>query len=107
MITTGTALGATAVLHKPVAEEFTLEAPGMPLGASRAAKGSQTGGGSGLIGSKTARDICGENYINVDRFFLVAMPFLFLVFNVVYWFSYGSHFMFSTDEDEVKITEIE
>jgi hypothetical protein len=45
--------------------------------------------------------ICGENYIHVDRFFLVAMPFLFFVFNVVYWLSYGSHFFLEpTDADE-------
>ena len=35
----------------------------------------------------------GENYIRVDRFFLIAMPLLFLVFNIVYWLSYGSHFI--------------
>jgi hypothetical protein len=53
-------------------------------------------------------DWAGENYINVDRFFLVAMPCLFLIFNVVYWFSYGSHFMFnSIDDDEVTITELD
>lgn len=50
-------------------------------------------------------DFCGENYINVDRFFLVAMPLLFLVFNIVYWFAYGSHFILnSMKDDEVKIT---
>ena len=44
----------------------------------------------------------GENYIRVDRFFLIAMPLLFLVFNVVYWFSYGSHFILrKTDQDVV------
>ena len=51
-------------------------------------------------------EFCGENYINVDRFFLVAMPLLFLVFNVVYWFAYGSHYFISVN-DEVKITEID
>ena len=51
-------------------------------------------------------EFCGENYINVDRFFLVAMPLLFLVFNVVYWFAYGSHYFISQSE-EVKITEID
>lgn len=43
---------------------------------------------------------CGENYIHVDRFFLVAMPMLFLVFNVVYWMSYGAHFFL---EEEVEM----
>jgi len=52
-------------------------------------------------------DFCGENYINVDRFFLVAMPCLFLVFNVVYWFAYGSNFILSSSDDEVKITQID
>ena len=49
--------------------------------------------------------ICGENYIHVDRFFLVAMPFLFLVFNVVYWFSFGSHFFLeqATDEEDLEV----
>lgn len=45
-------------------------------------------------------DFCGENYINVDRFFLVAMPLLFLVFNIVYWFAYGSHFILNSMKDE-------
>ena len=49
-------------------------------------------------------DFCGENYINVDRFFLVAMPLLFLVFNVVYWLAYGSNFILSASDDEVKIS---
>lgn len=48
-----------------------------------------------------AWDFCGENYINVDRFFLVAMPCLFLVFNIVYWFAYGSNFILSASDDEV------
>ena len=43
---------------------------------------------------------CGENYIKADRFFLVAMPCLFLVFNVVYWLSYGSHLILSLGEGE-------
>ena len=49
--------------------------------------------------------ICGENYIHVDRFFLVAMPFLFLVFNVVYWLSFGSHFFLEQEnvEDEIEV----
>ena len=51
-------------------------------------------------------EFCGENYINVDRFFLVAMPLLFLVFNVVYWFAYGSHYFISTSE-EVQIFDID
>ena len=37
-------------------------------------------------------DYCGENYINADRFFMVASPMIFLVFNIVYWVSYGSQF---------------
>ena len=41
-------------------------------------------------------DLCGEDYLHVDRFFLVAMPMLFLAFNVVYWTSYGRHFLFAT-----------
>ena len=52
-------------------------------------------------------DFCGENYINVDRFFLVAMPLLFLVFNIVYWFAYGSHFILNSMKDEVKITQLD
>ena len=43
----------------------------------------------------------GENYIRVDRFFLIAMPLLFLVFNVVYWFSYGSHFILRKTDQPV------
>ena len=54
---------------------------------------------------------CGENYIHVDRFFLVAMPLLFLIFNIVYWFAYGSHFILNSLSDEVgnevKITNID
>ena len=42
---------------------------------------------------KSSRDICGENYINVDRFFLVAMPILFLIFNLVYWLYFGGHLL--------------
>ena len=37
--------------------------------------------------------VCGENYINVDRFFLVAMPILFLIFNVAYWLYFGGHLL--------------
>lgn len=47
----------------------------------------------GRRGTFAGRDICGENYINVDRFFLVAMPILFLIFNVVYWLWYGGHLL--------------
>ena len=54
---------------------------------------------------------CGENYIHVDRFFLVAMPLAFLIFNIVYWFAYGSHFILASMQDEVgnevKITNID
>ena len=52
-------------------------------------------------------DFCGENYINVDRFFLVAMPLLFLVFNIVYWLAYGHHFILQSMDSEVKITDID
>jgi len=41
---------------------------------------------------------CGENYIKADRFFLVAMPCLFLVFNVIYWLSFGSHLILTVGE---------
>jgi len=41
---------------------------------------------------------CGESYIKADRFFLMAMPCLFLLFNVIYWLSYGSHLILSLDE---------
>ena len=51
-------------------------------------------------------DMCGENYIHVDRFFLVAMPLLFLIFNIVYWLAYGSHFILNFYDEEVIITEI-
>ena len=27
-----------------------------------------------------------DQYANVDRFFLIATPFLFLLFNIIYWF---------------------
>ena len=49
--------------------------------------------------------ICGETYIHVDRFFLVAMPFLFLVFNVVYWLYFGNHFFLEqeSDSDEIEV----
>ena len=42
-----------------------------------------------------AKEFCGPNYITADRFFLVAMPLSFLVFNIVYWLSYGSQFIWS------------
>lgn len=38
------------------------------------------------------KDYCGDNYIHADRFFLVASPVVFLIFNIVYWMSYGSQF---------------
>ena len=44
------------------------------------------------------KERCGENYINADRFFLIAMPFLFLVFNVIYWLSYGSQFIWTMED---------
>lgn len=40
---------------------------------------------------------CGNNFIKADRFFLVAMPFLFLVFNVIYWLSFGSHLIWTEE----------
>ncbi|XP_071746375.1 acetylcholine-gated chloride channel subunit acc-3 isoform X2 [Lepeophtheirus salmonis] len=40
----------------------------------------------------------GNNYINVDRFFLVVMPFLFLIFNVGYWLYYGQHYLLNSEE---------
>ena len=45
---------------------------------------------------------CGENYIKVDRFFLVTMPCLFLVFNVIYWLSFGSHLILTLDDEAGK-----
>ena len=42
--------------------------------------------------SPRKKNYCGDNYINADRFFLVASPLIFLVFNIVYWMSYGSQF---------------
>ena len=45
---------------------------------------------------------CGENYIKADRFFLVAMPCLFLVFNVIYWLSFGSHLILTLDDEAGK-----
>ena len=38
-------------------------------------------------------DYCGDNYINADRFFLVASPVIFFIFNIIYWMSYGSQFI--------------
>ena len=32
--------------------------------------------------------MCGDNYIRVDRLFLVLSPILFLIFNIFYWLSY-------------------
>jgi hypothetical protein len=34
------------------------------------------------------------------------MPFLFLVFNVVYWFSFGSHFFLDQEEDSDDAVEV-
>ena len=43
-----------------------------------------------ISGTKT---FCGgDNYFHTDRFFLVASPVVFLIFNIVYWMSYGSQF---------------
>ena len=32
--------------------------------------------------------MCGDNFIRVDRLFLVLSPILFLIFNIFYWLSY-------------------
>ena len=45
-------------------------------------------------------NFCGDNYIHADRFFLVAMPVLFLVFNIIYWMSYGSQFILAERDME-------
>ena len=42
---------------------------------------------------KPRRNICGENYIKVDRLFLILSPILFLIFNCIYWLSYCSHYI--------------
>ena len=43
--------------------------------------------------SSHKRSFCdGDNYFHTDRFFLVASPVVFLIFNIVYWMSYGSQF---------------
>ena len=46
----------------------------------------------------------GDNYFHTDRFFLVASPVVFLIFNIVYWMSYGSQFYLAEleldDEDD-------
>jgi len=44
------------------------------------------------------KSTCGANYIKADRFFLVMMPFLFALFNCVYWLSFGSHFFWSSGQ---------
>ena len=44
------------------------------------------------IEDEPKKEYCGDNYIHADRFFLVASPGIFLIFNLVYWFSYGSQF---------------
>ena len=41
---------------------------------------------------------CGDNYINADRFFLVLSPILFLIFNLFYWFTYGSQYILDAGE---------
>ena len=49
------------------------------------------------------KDYCGDNYIHADRFFLVASPCIFLIFNIIYWLSYGSQFYLAEhemDDDE-------
>merc|ERR1719192_302931 len=45
---------------------------------------------------------CGENFVKADRFFLIAMPFLFIVFNVIYWLSFGSHLL-GIMQDEIHV----
>ena len=44
------------------------------------------------------KPVCGKDYIKTDRFFLVAMPCLFFVFNAAYWLSFGSHLILTLDE---------
>jgi hypothetical protein len=43
------------------------------------------------------KNFCGNNYINVDRLFIVVSPFLFLIFNGVYWLSYGSNLFWAME----------
>ena len=43
------------------------------------------------------KNFCGNNYINVDRLFLVVSPFLFLIFNGVYWLSYGTNLFWAME----------
>jgi len=89
-------------LYFNVKWNFTSE----PNGEGGGGDGSGDGGGAnGDDGDserrrKRRRDLCGENYIHVDRFFLVAMPLLFLVFNIIYWTSYGRHFFAATQADK-------
>lgn len=40
------------------------------------------------------KNLCGDNYIVADRLFLILSPILFLIFNVIYWFSYCSNYIF-------------
>jgi len=37
----------------------------------------------------------GKNFINVDRVFLLLSPFLFLLFNCIYWYTYGAKVLWS------------
>lgn len=54
-------------------------------------------------GSKRRIDVIrGDNYIHIDRFFLGAMPILFLIFNIVYWLFYGSHFFLTSNQPTEK-----
>merc|ERR1719192_2772847 len=57
-----------------------------------------TGSANHNMLEEPAKECCGPNYITADRFFLVAMPLSFLVFNIVYWLSYGSQFLWTLKE---------
>ena len=51
------------------------------------------------VSSRTKeQQTCGDNYINADRFFLVLSPILFLIFNLFYWFTYGSQYILDAGE---------
>jgi hypothetical protein len=45
----------------------------------------------------------GENFINVDRLFLLLSPFLFVMFNCVYWYSYAGQKMLWSLQSPVEV----
>jgi hypothetical protein len=45
----------------------------------------------------------GENFINVDRLFLLLSPFLFVLFNCVYWYSYAGQKMLWSLQSPVEV----